>query len=450
MPPEPLPSARPGGFGAAVAAANQRARRSLLRNHGGGAAPVSFLELFFDLVYVFAITQLSLFLHHHLDLVGFIQGMVLFLALWWAWMYTTWASNWANPDRLPVRLMMLALMVLSLLMAVAVPNGLTGSAALFAGSYVTLQLGRTLCMAAMFAGENRANAVNMIRIALWFTFSALFWGIGAVRSADERLGWWLVALAIEYAGPMAMYRFPGLGRSSAANWDISGSHMAERCALFIIIALGEGIVVTGSTFLGLEMTSGSMQAFLIAFASSALMWWLYFDLGAVRGARHIQDHSQPGLVARNAFTYLHMPIVAGIVIYAVADALLLEHWSEPADQTLVLTQCGGAILYLTGLGYFKRFGNRYANFPLSHRIGQLLFGLLGIWGWFGAPQVLGFASLGVVTFLLVAVWEWVSYHGGWIEPMESRGWRFAIAVRRRTDARNAARAARIEATPANQ
>ncbi len=447
MPPEKRPT---GGFGAAVAAANQRARRSLLRNHGGGHAAVSFLELFFDLVYVFAITQLSLFLHDHLDLLGFVQGMVLFLALWWAWMYTTWASNWANPDRMPVRLMMLALMVLSLLMAVAVPNGLTSGAALFAGSYVTLQLGRTLCMAGMFAGENRANAINMIRIALWFAVSGLCWGLGVLRSEDERLGWWLAALAIEYSGPMAMYRVPGLGRSSAANWDISGGHMAERCALFIIIALGEGIVVTGSTFLGLEMTNGAMQAFLIAFASSALMWWLYFDLGAVRGARHIKDHSQPGLVARNAFTYLHMPIVAGIVIYAVADALLLEHWSEPAARSLVLAQCGGAILYLTGLGYFKRFGSRNTNFPLSHGIGQMLFTLLAGWSWFSPPTTLSFASLGVAIFLLVAVWEWVSYNGGWIERMEARGWPLAALIRRRTDARNAARAAKAEAMAANQ
>lgn len=447
MPPE---APRAGGFGAAVAAANQRARKSLLRNHGGGHAPVSYLELFFDLVYVFAITQLSHFLHYHLDLLGFVQGMALFLALWWAWMFTTWASNWANPDRLPVRLMMLVLMMLSLLMAVAVPKGFAASAALFAASYVTLQLGRTLCMAAMFSGENPANARNMVRISIWFAVSAVFWAIGVLRSDEERLAWWLLALGIEYLGPMAMFAVPGLGRSTAANWDISGSHMAERCALFIIIALGEGIVVIGSTFLGLEMSSGATVAFAVAFGSSALMWWLYFDLGAVRGARHIQDHSEPGLVARNAFTYLHMPIVAGIVIYAVADALLLEHWSEPADITFVLAQTGGAILYLTGLGFFKRFGSRNTNFPLSHGVGQILFVLLGVWGWFSAPQVLGFASLGLAIFLLVAIWEWVSYHGGWIERMEARGWPIAGRIRRRTEARNAVRAAKREATPANQ
>ena len=449
MPPEPVPTARPGGFGAAVAAANQRARKSLLRNHGGGHAPVSYLELFFDLVYVFAITQLSHFLHYHLDPLGFIQGMVLFLALWWAWMFTTWASNWANPDRMPVRLVMLALMMLSLLMAVAVPQAFTESAALFAASYVTLQLGRTLCMAAMFSGENPANARNMLRISIWFAVSAVFWATGVLRGDDERLAWWLLALGIEYLGPMAMFAVPGLGRSTAANWDISGSHMAERCALFIIIALGEGIVVIGSTFLGLEMTSGTGWAFAVAFASSALMWWLYFDVGAVRGARYIQDHSEPGLVARNAFTYLHMPIVAGIVIYAVADALLLEHWSEPAGLIFILAQTGGAILYLTGLGFFKRVGSRHINFPLSHGVGQILFVLLGLWGWFSGPQVLGFASLGLVIFLLIAVWEWVSYHGGWIERMEARGWPLAARLRRRTDARNAARAVRNGVTPAS-
>ena len=98
----------------------------------------------------------------------------------------------------------------------------------------------------------------------------------------------------------------------------------------------------------------------------------------------------------------------------------------------------------------KRFGSRNTNFPLSHGVGQILFVLLGVWGWFSAPQVLGFASLGLAIFLLVAIWEWVSYHGGWIERMEARGWPIAGRIRRRTEARNAVRAAKREATPANQ
>ena len=130
-------------MGAAVVAAAQAARRSLLRNHGGGHAPVSNLELFFDLVYVFAITQISGFVHHHLDPVGLIEGLLLFLAVWWAWMYTTWVANWLNPERIPVRLLLLALMFLSLAMALALPHAFADRGLEFAAFYCTLQIGRS-------------------------------------------------------------------------------------------------------------------------------------------------------------------------------------------------------------------------------------------------------------------------------------------------------------------
>lgn len=432
----PAMATRPS-FGAAVAAAQQRARRSLLRNHGGGHAPVSNLELFFDLVYVFAITQLSHFVHHHLGLLGLIEGLILFLALWWAWIYTTWVANWANPDRLLVRILLLALMLLSLLLAVCLPEAFGANALPFAASYVLLQLGRSACMAWFFHGENHRNAVNMLRITVWFVLSAPLWIGGALLGGGAQLACWIAALAIEYAGPMLFYPVPGLGRSTAADWDISGSHMAERCALFIIIALGEGIVVTGSAFAGGSMEPGRITAVLFAFLGSVLMWWLYFDIGAERGARMIAAQAQPGRLARNAYTYLHMPIVLGIVICAVGDALVLEYWSEPAGRPLVLVQSGGAVVFLLGVGLFKRYHNTFGNVPLSHSIGVLLFGLLGLWGWLAPPGSIAFVALGCAILALTAVWEWVSYNGGWLERMEARGWRLAAAIRGRAQRRAA-------------
>lgn len=408
-----------GGLGAALAAAEAKGRRSLLRNHGGGHAPVSFLELFFDLVFVFAITQLSHFLKDHLTWLGFAQALVLFLAVWWAWIYTTWATNWANPERFEIRVMLLVLMGLSLLMAVALPYGFSKFAWLFAASYVLLQLGRSAFMALVLYRENRANARNMVRIGAWFCFAAPFWLIGVLRPEDERLVWWLLAVIIEYLGPITLYPVPGLGRSKSSDWDISGSHMAERCGLFIIIALGEGIIITGAAFADAAMETGRILAFGLAFLSSVLMWWLYFDLGQKRGSDHISANTDAGRVARNAYTYLHMPIVLGIVIFAVADAKLLANWSKPADGRLALVMCGGAVLFLCGLGLFKRYSNPMGNFPLSHGIGAILFPALGYIAWQGNMlTTLQVGGIGVAVFAIVSGWEWVSYHGGWKERFD--------------------------------
>lgn len=437
------PERRPaGGIGAAVAAANQRARRSLLRNHGGGHAPVSNVELFADLVFVFAITQLSQSLHHHLTWRGLAETVVLFLAVWWAWIYTTWVTNWANPDRLPIRVLLLVLMLLSLAMAAAIPGAFEHRAAAFAVCYLAIQIGRSAAMAWLFRSEGADRVRNMARITAWFLFTAPLWIAGVLSGSDERLWFWIAALAIEYLGPMTMFHTPGLGRSRAQDWDISGSHMAERCALFIIIALGEGIVVTGSTFAGQPIDAARLTGFVIAFLSAALMWWLYFDLGAERGARLISGHEQAGRVARNAYTYLHMPIVLGVVIGAVGDALLLEEAQAPADGALVLVQTGGALLFLVGLGLFKRFANTLGNFPMSHTVAIVLFVALGVQAWRAPLPADHFAGLGAAVLLLACVWEWVSYHGGWMERMEALGIPYPEGVRRRAEARRIAREAK--------
>lgn len=438
---KPTDPVRPGGgIGAAVAAAERKARSSLLRGHGGGHAPVSYLELFFDLVFVFAITQLSHFFGHHLDWLGFAEGLMLFLALWWSWIYTTWVTNWLNPDRLPVRLMLLALMVLSLGMAVSLPKAFAGTGLYFALCYVALQLGRSIWVALAFRREGAPNALNMLRITIWFCLSAPLWVGGAVAGGWVQLGCWLAALAIEYTGPFMLYRVPWMGHANVSDWDISGSHMAERCGLFIIIALGEGIVVTGASFAQGSGDAAHIGALLIAFLTSALMWWLYFDLGAERGTRLIAGHAQVGRIARNAYTYLHMPIVLGIVIAAVGDALLLADPLLPATANLIAVQSGGAILFLVGLGLFKRHANTLGNFPMSHSVAIVLVLALGGWAWHGEMMALRFAGLGAGILLIAAVWEWVSYHGGWIERAERMG----IPTPKRMQARAEQRKQRLE------
>jgi low temperature requirement protein LtrA len=392
------------------------ARRSLLRNHGGGPARVSYLELFFDLVYVFALTQISHLILEEMTWQGLLEAAVVFAAIWWAWMYTTWASNWLDPERVPVRVMLLLVMLASLLMAVALPHAFDGGALLFAGTYVSIQVGRTLFLSLVMSRSENESGLNMLRVALWFMTSGVFWIVGALADDDvARLGWWLLALAIEYAGPLALFYVPVLGGSTVREWTISGHHMAERAALFIIIALGEGIVVTGRTFADHAMTGDNLAAFVIAFTGSVMMWWVYFDVGAKRGAELIEHHAEPGRVARNAYTYLHMPIVAGIIASAVADELLLGHPEGHAGPALIAFQCGGLMVFLLGVGFFKRAASPYGRFPLSHLGGLCLLVPLGLWAWLAHVPALLFTALTVVLLMAVAIWEWVSFHGGWLE-----------------------------------
>lgn len=391
-------------------------RASLLRNHAGGPAAVSYLELFFDLVYVFAITQISHLIIGEMNWQGLAEAAVTFAAVWWAWIYTAWFANWADPERVPVRIALLLVMLASMLLAVALPHAFDGGGRLFAFSYVAIQVGRSLFLAWIMSRAEGESGLNMLRVGLWFAASGLLWIGGALfAEGPDRLGWWFAALAIEYAGPFSLFYVPFLGRSTVREWTISGHHMAERAALFIIIALGEGIVVTGGTFADHEITPDTTAAFLIAFAGSVMMWWVYFDVGAKRGAELIAHHAEPGRVARNAYTYLHMPIVAAIIAGAVSDELLLAHPHGHADKPLIAFLCGGTALYLLGVGFFKRVASPIGRFPLSHRVGLGLLAPLALWAWLVEVPALSLGVLTVAVMFVVAIWEWGSFHGGWQE-----------------------------------
>ncbi len=436
------PRRHPGGIGGAIAAAEAKARRSMLRNHGGGHAPVSNLELFFDLIFVFAVTQLSHFLLNDLSFAGAYRTAMLFAAVWWAWMFTTWATNWVDPDRAPNRLMLGSVMLATLIMSSAIPAALGASGMAFAISYVTVQVGRTVYVSRIMAAENAAGSRNLMRVTVWFMATAPLWLWGATQpEVNLRVGLWSAALAIEYCGPFARFAVPGLGRSQVEDWDISGSHMAERCGLFIIIALGEGLVIIGATYAAAKGQPGLNLALLNAFLGAFAMWWLYFDIGARRGARHIEQHPLPGLIARQAFTYWHIPIVAGIIVLAVADELLLAHPLAPVDVTFVAVDFAGTALFITGLAAFKRISSGKPWYPASHTYGLALAALIAGLGAVLHPSGLALIAATTALFILIAGWEWGSFHGGWLEPMERRGWWLGKMLRARIEQRRAARLA---------
>lgn len=262
-------------------------------------------------------------------------------------------------------------------------------------------------------GVNEGRKRNFIRIGFWFALSAPFWIAGAMAEAWLRIACWTVAIMIEYAAPFRLFRTPGMGRSTAGDWDISGGHMAERCALFIIIALGEAVLVTGATFASLPHDPPTVWAFVASFLGSAAMWQIYFDIGAKRASSLISRSDNAGFIARNAYTYLHMPIVAGVVVTAVADAKMLASPLATADMSFVLTACGGPALFLFGNQMFKWVTNDQRYPPLSHFIGMILLGALGVAGLAGDWNTLAIGALATLALAFAAQWEWYSLNGGW-------------------------------------
>lgn len=383
------------------------ARRSLLRSRTAGAVKVTNIELFFDLVFVYAVTQLSHTLLHGLNVVGALQVLLLFLAVWWVWVFTSWVTNWLDPERPLVRLLLLALMLAGLLLSMALPEAFGERGLLFAGAYVFMQVGRTLFVLWALGDDAPANTRNFQRIAVWLAVSGALWLLGGWLDGKERALLWVAALALEYIGPALAFAVPGLGRSSTADWDIDGGHLAERCSLFVIIALGESVLVTGSSFADTAWQPQAVLAFVSAFVGSVAMWWIYFDLGAERGSRAIRHAADPGRTARAAYTYLHLLIVAGIIVGAVADELTLRDAQQRVGAISGAVLLGGPMLYLTGNAWFKKTVND-THLPLSHLVGLGLLAVLAAVLIRQPPSVfvLGLASSSILV--LVAAWETVS------------------------------------------
>jgi len=284
----------------------------LLRPRGpdAGEARVETVELFYDLVFVFAITQLSHRLTHHPTLEGALETGLLFVALWWSWVYTAWATNWLDPNRTRVRFLIFALMAGGLVVSMSIPEAFAERAAPFAIAYVGIEVTRSLFTALALRRHDRANCVNFVRILVWQVGCGAFWIAGAFAE-ESRLALWAAGLALWSLAPVLYFWVPGLGASRASVWNVDAHHLAERCGLFIIIALGESVLATGATFAEVEWTAPAAIAVLGAFAGTVALWWVYFNIGAEHAAHIFAASAERGRVARLAYTYLHIPIVGG-------------------------------------------------------------------------------------------------------------------------------------------
>jgi low temperature requirement protein LtrA len=285
----------------------------------------SYLELFFDLIFVFAFTQVALLILEDTSEAGFARSALVLALVWWAWSAYTWMTNAIDIESLVVRLIVLAAMAAAFFMALAVPDAYQDEGVWFAVAYFTV---RVLHIALFGWGvrDDPGQRRALLRLAPWFLCAALVVLAGGFVDGDARAYVWLGALVIDVAGTLA---------PAQAGFRVSASHFAERFALIVIIALGESIVAIGVATANLERDWAFAAAVAIAFAGVAALWWSYFDFTAIAAERSLK-RARPEArapLARDVFTFFHYPIVLGIILYAVAAKKTLADPGEPLSES---------------------------------------------------------------------------------------------------------------------
>jgi low temperature requirement protein LtrA len=326
--------------------------------------------------------------------------------VWWSWNYTTWVTNELDPESTVVRMLLIGLMLASFLMAVAIPEAFGDRALLFAGAYVVIQIGRHTFLTFAAATPGSVERQRSSRILIWFLVAGVLWIAGALADGPARTLLWLIALAIDYAGPLFTFWVPGLPRVAPSAWAIEVGHFAERFQLFVILALGESIVVTGATASGEELDAARLAAFAVAFLGSAAMWWVYFNAAASVAQRRLELSANRTVMARDGYTYLHVVMVAGIIVAAVGDELVIAHPTDTLPTHEALAVVAGPAIYLLSLVLFRlRMAGTLSRKRLAGAAACLLVGVLG-----GVAPALVLALLVLAILIAVITAELITGH----------------------------------------
>jgi len=306
---------------------------------------VTPLELFFDLVFVFAITQVSGFVSDDATWTHLLEGLAILAVLWWAWESYAWLGNTAASDDGAIRLVLLCAMGAMLIVSLGVPGAFGDDGLIFGVAYFAV---RVLHLGAysLLAREDEELRGLVGRLATSAVPGALLLVVAGALDGTPRALCWIAALLVDYGG---------LAAQGVEGWRVQAGHFAERHGLIIIIALGESIVSLGLGASGLDLDARVVAGALLGIATAAALWWAYFDVVAIVAERRLRDapHSEQVRIARDSYTYLHLPMVAGIVIYAVGVKQTLEG-SGDLDAVPATALCAGAALYLVALSAFKR------------------------------------------------------------------------------------------------
>ncbi|WP_417280038.1 low temperature requirement protein A [Celeribacter sp.] len=356
---------------------------------------VTNMELFFDLVYVFTIIQLSHYLLEHASWLGALEYVTLFAAVWWAWNYTAWAANWLNPDHASGRALMILLMGCALLMAVAAPQAFGERAWLFVLAYVAMALIRAGYMAFVFRGHIMGR--NYAQLGTWSAISGLFWIAGACFESG-RIWLWILAVVIDYAAPYVGFWLPGKGATPMSSWTLKGLHLFERNQLIFIIALGESILLLGGYLVSHEVHFDTGVAAFIGFLLIVTLWWIYFvDLSEPGEHRfaHETDHTS---LARAGLAYAHGVAVCGAIVTAVAIEMIVAHPHNAIHTETAIIAFAGPSLFLLGCTIFHRVtAERLRGLYI------LAVVALAVWGWVALSLHMNGLWLGVGVLAIMMI-----------------------------------------------
>ncbi|MEV6366951.1 low temperature requirement protein A [Micromonospora musae] len=391
---------------------------NLLRKRESPQRP-TFLELFFDLVYVFALTRIV----HELVL-DYTRGhvaetlstslsengetLLLLLALWSIWTQTAWTTSRFDPFQPAIQVVVVATMLGSLFLAVAISGALASTGMLFAGTYTAIQVGRTLFFVLTLRGHG-LRRVNMLAL-VWFAASAVPWLVGAFAPELTRNLLWALAVAIDYLGARLGWPVPGLGRSRVSPWAVAGEHLAERYWQLVIVALGETILTSGSSLLRGPIVAERTLALTLSFLTTVLLWRIYFYRAGQILGEAIAASANPGRLGRSA-EFSHLLMVTGVVVTSAGSELLLMDPTGHAKPAWVSAILGGPALYLAGRSLFEYVA--FARVSRPRPIGILV--LLAIAPLMVGRPPLGVAAAAAVVLLGVAVSDAIRAHG---RPLE--------------------------------
>lgn len=359
MVPHPLAGTLPSGLSCKLRTTLNAGSSSLVRPREV-ARSVAPIELFFDLVYVFTINQISHLLGNEVSWRGMGQTLVLALAVMYAWFMTVWTSNWLDVERRQVQLMLLGLMFAGLLMATSVVEafgspfeafGIGDRAGLFVVGYLAIQLGRTAFAVRAFRGHRLHD--HFSNALVWELATAILWIVGIFLDGDARLAIWALAVGIAYGGVIAGHPLPNRRSPFSSDSQIYAAHLLERFRLFFLIALGETVLTIGGAFAGSPIELETVAALAAAFLGTVSLWWCYFHRAERLGIGAIDGEGDASrLVAVGNYTLIAM--VLGIIAIAVGDALAIVDPAGSGNAAEAILVFGGPVGFLLAQLFFMR------------------------------------------------------------------------------------------------
>ncbi|WP_433493695.1 low temperature requirement protein A [Micromonospora sp. CA-248089] len=336
------------------------AEPAALRTSGGGPDRATFLELFFDLVYVFALTRISARAFEDLVLedgqtgwaavTGGGKTLLLLLALWGVWQGTAWTTSRYDPHHLWLQVIVITALISAMVMGVAIPRAFSHGGLMFATAYVVAQVSRpAILMLVLHKIQYRRLKLRML---ITFCATGVLWLAGALLPVNARVVLWSTALLLEYLGGRFGWPVPGLGRSTVSRWDIHGEHLAERYQQIFLVALGETILLAGLSFTRSPTSPGMVTALALALATSVLLWRIYVQRAGQILGEAVTRAAHPATVGRSAAD-THLVMVIGVVATAIGYELVIEHPAGHNELPWLAMILGGPALFLAGRARFE-------------------------------------------------------------------------------------------------